>query len=158
MNRPQSSQRVVVGIDGSDAAINAAKWAVSEAISRDVPLRLVHAIPEREPDGAASDDSLDIEYGETALRAACTEVNAMGKQVKVETELVHGSPGSALVDESAYAAMVCLGSVGIGQLSRRVIGSTATTVAEEVALSGGDHSPQPRRRRSSRRVGCRRRR
>ena len=131
MNRPQLSQRVVVGIDGSDAAINAAKWAVSEAISRDIPLRLVHAIPQREPAGAASDDSLDIEYGETALRAACTAVNAMGKQVKVETDLVHGSPGSALINESAYAAMVCIGSVGIGQLARRVIGSTATTVAEK---------------------------
>jgi nucleotide-binding universal stress UspA family protein len=68
MNDPQSPQRIVVGIDGSDAAINAAKWAVAEAISRDVPLRLVHAIPERQPDGPAGDESLDIEYGETALR------------------------------------------------------------------------------------------
>ena len=45
MNHPQLPPRIVVGIDGSDAAINAAKWAVAEAISRDVPLRLVHAIP-----------------------------------------------------------------------------------------------------------------
>ncbi|MGA8254579.1 MAG: universal stress protein [Mycobacterium sp.] len=37
MNHPQSPQRVVVGIDGSDAAINAAKWAVAEATSRDIP-------------------------------------------------------------------------------------------------------------------------
>ncbi|MEZ0351546.1 universal stress protein [Mycobacterium sp. pR1184] len=130
MNRPQSSQRVVVGIDGSDAAINAARWAVSEAVSRDVPLRLVHAIPQRESDGTARDDSLDIEYGETALRAACAAVNAMGKQVKVETDLVRGSTGSALIDESAHAAMVCLGSIGIGRVARKVLGSTAATVAE----------------------------
>lgn len=26
MNHPQSPERIVVGIDGSDAAINAAKW------------------------------------------------------------------------------------------------------------------------------------
>ena len=46
MNHPQSSERIVVGIDGSDAAINAAKWAVTEAVSRNIPLRLIHAVPE----------------------------------------------------------------------------------------------------------------
>ena len=38
--RPQSS--VVVGIDGSQAALDAATWAVAEAVSLGVPLRLVH--------------------------------------------------------------------------------------------------------------------
>jgi nucleotide-binding universal stress UspA family protein len=32
---------VVVGVDGSDAARGAAKWAAREAIHHDVPLRLV---------------------------------------------------------------------------------------------------------------------
>lgn len=40
----KSSAPVVVGVDGSDAAINAAKWAIDEAMSRDVPLRIVHVI------------------------------------------------------------------------------------------------------------------
>jgi nucleotide-binding universal stress UspA family protein len=31
------SKSVVVGIDGSQAAVNAAKWAVDEAISRQIP-------------------------------------------------------------------------------------------------------------------------
>jgi len=127
MNHPQLPPRIVVGIDGSDAAINAAKWAVAEAISRDVPLRLVHAI--RQPDGPADDESLDIEYGETALRTAAAALHAMGEQVKVETDLVHGSPASALISESRHAAMICIGSIGIGQVVRRVIGSTADAVA-----------------------------
>jgi nucleotide-binding universal stress UspA family protein len=38
----KSSAPVVVGVDGSDAAITAAKWAIDEAVSRDVPLRIVH--------------------------------------------------------------------------------------------------------------------
>ena len=130
MNHPRSPEWIVVGIDGSDAAINAAKWAVTEAISRDIPLRLVHAIPERQPDAPAGDDSLDIEYGETALRVACAALHAMGEQVKLETELVHGSPKSVLVDESRHAAMICIGSVGIGQVARRVLGSTADSVAQ----------------------------
>jgi nucleotide-binding universal stress UspA family protein len=130
MNHPQSPHRIVVGIDGSDTAINAAKWAVAEATSRDIPLRLIHAIPELRADAPPGDDSLDSEYGETALRAASAALHATGEQVKVETDLVHGSPASALIDESHHAAMICIGSVGIGQVVRKVIGSTADAVAQ----------------------------
>ncbi len=38
------SKSVVVGIDGSQAAVNAAKWAVDGAISRRIPLRLIHVV------------------------------------------------------------------------------------------------------------------
>ena len=44
-NTPQPS--VVVRIDGSQTAIQAAEWAVDEAVSREVPLRLVEVIPEQ---------------------------------------------------------------------------------------------------------------
>jgi nucleotide-binding universal stress UspA family protein len=130
VNHPQSPKWIVVGIDGSHAAINAAKWAASEAISRDVPLRLIHAIPQQRPDAPVGDESLDIEYGETALRAACAALHALGEQVKIETDLVHGSPKSVLIAESRQAGMICLGSVGIGQVARRVLGSTADSVAQ----------------------------
>jgi nucleotide-binding universal stress UspA family protein len=130
MSHPQSSERIVVGIDGSDAAINAAKWAVSEAISRDIPLRLIHAIAERRPAENAGDESLDIEFGETALQFACTELNAMGEPVKIEADLVQGPPDSALIKESVHAAMICIGSVGLTPLALRVLGSTAESVAK----------------------------
>jgi nucleotide-binding universal stress UspA family protein len=131
VNHPQSPQRIVVGIDGSDAAINAAKWAVAEATSCDIPLRLIHATPKLPVDAPPDADSLDIEYGETALRAASAALHALGEQVKVETDLVHGSPASALISESRSAAMICIGSVGIGQIARKVIGSTADAVARK---------------------------
>ncbi len=126
----QARERVVVGIDGSDAAVNAAKWAVAEAASRNIPLRLIHAIPERQPGEPAGDESLDIEYGETVLRAASAALHAMGAKVKIEADIVHGSPTSALIDESRHATMVCIGSVGIGQVARRVLGSAAESVAQ----------------------------
>lgn len=131
MNHPRSQKCIVVGIDGSDAAINAAKWAVAEASGRDLPLRLIHAIPVLRPDAPTGDDSLDIEYGETALRAATAALHAMGEPVKVETDIVHGSPGSVLIDESRNAAMVCVGSVGTGWVARKLLGSTADAVARK---------------------------
>ncbi len=130
MNHPQSPERIVVGIDGSDAAINAAKWAVAEATSRDIPLRLVHVIPERQRDEPAGEESLDVEYGQTALRAACAALHAVSEQVKIEADLVHGSPKSVFIGESRHAAMICVGSVGIGQVARAIIGSTADSIAQ----------------------------
>ncbi len=129
MDHAESPTWIVVGIDGSDAAINAARWAVAEAAGRDIPLRLVYAIAPPHADAPPGDVDLDIEYGETALRAACAAVHAVGQRVKIETDLVVGLPSSVLIDQSRGAAMVCVGSVGIGRLARRVLGSTAEDVA-----------------------------
>ena len=48
---PASSPAVVVGINGSPTAVDAALWAVDEAVSRDIPLRLVYAIDPDNPSG-----------------------------------------------------------------------------------------------------------
>ncbi|HKI43605.1 MAG: universal stress protein [Mycobacterium sp.] len=131
MNHPQPTQRIVVGIDGSDAAINAAKWAVGEAVSRNIPVRLVHAVSERSADeGGTGGAGMEIEYAETSLRAADAALQAVGEPVKVECNIVPGSPESALIKESEGAAMVCIGSVGIGRMARKVLGSTAGAVAQ----------------------------
>lgn len=127
MGNRHAAQRIVVGIDGSDAAINAAKWAATEAASRNIPLRLIHAIPRR----GADDDSLDIEYAQASLRAADAAVRATGEAVDVEADIVRGSSEAALIDESQDAAMVCIGSVGMGRVARKVLGSTADTVAHK---------------------------
>lgn len=134
MDRTDTKQpAVVVGIDGSQAAIRAAEWAVEEAVGREIPLRLVHTIPaqvEPAPFSAVGNVNMEVEYAETALRAACTAVAATGKPVKVETEVVRGDPAAILIAESADAAMICVGSTGIGRLARALLGSTAAEVAD----------------------------
>jgi nucleotide-binding universal stress UspA family protein len=45
VNPRSASNSVVVGIDGSRASINGRQTGVAEAVQRDVPLRLVHAVP-----------------------------------------------------------------------------------------------------------------
>jgi nucleotide-binding universal stress UspA family protein len=144
MNQPQSAAKsIVVGIDGSDAAINAAKWAVPEATSRDVPLRLLYVTRSECSASPTAGLDPDMEYAETALRTASAAVHAMGKSLKVETAVVHGSTENALTDESRGAAMICVGSVGIGRLARMVLGSTAAALAHKahcpVAIVRPDH-------------------
>ncbi|OBF53296.1 universal stress protein [Mycobacterium sp. 852002-50816_SCH5313054-b] len=130
MNHPQAPARVVVGIDGSQAAINAAKWAITEAISRDVPLRLIHAVPDG-PADETGDEGMEVGYAQACLRDADAALQATGKPVTVECDIVRGSPEGILVDESRRAAMICVGSVGISRIARKLLGSTADAIARK---------------------------
>lgn len=119
---------VVVGIDGSDTAIHAAQWAVDEAVSRSVPLRLVSVIKATHP--SKEDYYADVHHAETALRAASAAIEATGKPVKVETTTQSGPAGAVLIGESRDADLICVGSVGIGRYARALLGSTASELAE----------------------------
>ncbi|KAA1249860.1 universal stress protein, partial [Mycobacterium simiae] len=75
---------VIVGIDGSQAAIAAALWGVDEAIGSAVPLRLIAVIKTTHP--SPEDYEHDLAHAETSLRAAQAAIEATGKLVKVETD------------------------------------------------------------------------
>jgi nucleotide-binding universal stress UspA family protein len=131
MTNEDSPGPVVVGIDGSDTAIGAATWAAKEAVHQDVPLRLVHVIQASgEPIASSSGYPAEQEYGESSLRAACLAVEAIGPPVKIETAVLLGDVDSVLLAESRNATLICVGSLGIGRVASRVLGSTAATIAE----------------------------
>lgn len=125
MRTPQLRSSVVVGIDGSQAAIEAAQWAVDEAADRDIPLRLVYVIDER-----SSDTSIKLQYAESALRAATRAVEARATPVGIETSISYGAVDEALAEESKAAVMICVGSVGIGRVAWTLLGSTAANLVE----------------------------
>jgi nucleotide-binding universal stress UspA family protein len=123
---------IVVGVDGSQAGVNAALWAIDEAIDRDVPLRIVHVLgAEEDPAAPADAFSLEIQYAESSLRAATAVVKDTEKPVKIETDILWGPVATGLINESQSASMVCVGSVGIGVVARELFGSTAATLAEK---------------------------
>lgn len=126
-----NARPVVVGVDGSAAAISAAQWAVDEAVERDVPLRLVYATGAPYPSSApyAAND-IAVEYGEAALRAASASIAETGKTVKLEAEILWGTPDEILIAESKHASMLCVASVGIGWVAKKVLGSTAAAVSQ----------------------------
>ena len=144
MQNPMSTPPVVVAIDGSEAAIGAAEWAAKEALHRDASLRLVHVIHTTdETTGPAGEPSIENEYADNCLRAACSALRGNGIDVEVDTAVLHGSVDSALISESKDAALICLGSTGIGRLAAAVLGSTAASVAERaycpVAIIRSNH-------------------
>jgi len=135
MNQLQSKS-VVVGIDGSQAAVNAAKWAVDEAISRQIPVRLVHVVGRTEaPSASQGISDWELECGETALAQADVAVQDVGRPVEVETVLLSGDPEHVLINESQDAALVCVGTDRRGWAAGKLLGTT------EAALATRAHCP-----------------
>jgi nucleotide-binding universal stress UspA family protein len=119
---------IVVGIDGSKAAIRAAHWAVDEAVKRDVPLRLLYAMGQ-------ADMARERAAAESALRRAQSAIEATGRPVKIESEIAHQVPVNSLIRASASAAMLCVGDVGLHHFRAGRMGSTTA------ALAASTHCP-----------------
>ena len=123
-------QSIVVGIDGSRAAIGAALWAVDEAVSRDIPLRLLYAVDHADAEHLEPREAArKLAAADIAVRYAFTAVESTHKPVKIEVEITQGSPVSSLVRASRTAAMVCVGAVGCRHFQPGRVGSTAAAVA-----------------------------
>ncbi|WP_418001606.1 universal stress protein [Mycobacterium sp. PDNC021] len=154
---PRAARPVVVGIDGSDAAISAALWAVDEALVRGVPLRLVAALLPAHLERSRTAACPTVAPTDMALQAAADAVAAIGKPVQLETVQRHTAPNTLLIDESRAAALLCVGSVGIDRIAAKVLGSTAEAVAHRarcpVAIVRSRGGPDTNTDRSSRRTG-----
>lgn len=122
---------VVVGVDGSANARHAAVWAIDEAISRNVPLCLVHVTRIAVTTKSFSDQRrIDDEFARMSLREGIAAIKATGKPVKIDAVVLRGLAAEALVAESRHSSLICVGSLGIGNFSRALFGSTAAEVAE----------------------------
>ncbi|BBX18491.1 universal stress protein [Mycolicibacterium duvalii] len=119
---------VVAGVDGSAAARRAALWAADEAEARGTSVLLIYAI--KPAHLSATEYTAQIRHARDTLREMRIALQANGKAVDVETEIVDGPAAEALVAASERAAMVCVGSAGIDRYARSIVGSTAAEVAE----------------------------
>jgi nucleotide-binding universal stress UspA family protein len=146
MHESGTPQSIVVGIDGSRAAISAALWAVDEAVSRDIPLRLLYAVDHADAERLEPEEAArKLAAAEIAVRYAFTAVESTEKPVKIEVEITQGNPVSSLVRASRSAAMVCVGAIGCRHFDPGRVGSTAAAVAVNahcpVAIIRGNGSP-----------------
>ena len=125
------SKSVVVGINGSQAAVNAAKWAIDEALSRQMPLRLAYVITGSGKDAGAASE-WDLERAEMVLSqaesAVLSEARAQEKPVEIETAILSGDPAQALINTSHDAALVCVGTSRRGWAADGLLGPTAAAL------------------------------
>ena len=132
---PFTPLSIVVGIDGSRAAVRAAVWALDEAIGRGLELRLV----------AAAETDHDADAARSALRAAVTALQSAGRAglPAIRTEVVAAGPITALLEAGRGAAMICLGAVGRRHFDHDRLGSTVSALVASArcpvaVVPGGD--------------------
>jgi nucleotide-binding universal stress UspA family protein len=129
-----AGRRVVVGIDGSDSAVRAVRWAAKEARRRSAGLRLVHAVEvltgfaPHVVDWHAVQTAMQ-DRGREWLDEARDAARQVAPEVHVDTSLAEVYSVVALVRESQDAALVVLGSRGLGGFTGLVLGSTAVELA-----------------------------
>lgn len=134
----RASGRIVVGMSASPAAAEVVlRWAVDEARRRRASLSVVHAYPPLGPGGPFSAQSIDpsivARAAERAVRAAVSEIDTEG--VEVTPMIVCNSAAGAVIEASAGADLVIVGSRGLGATRRLLLGSVATQVVH--------HAPVP---------------
>ncbi|MFC7401447.1 universal stress protein [Citricoccus sp. GCM10030269] len=141
---------IVVGVDGSDQSVSAAKWAAREAELRGLPLTLITAYTM--PVFAAS--ALEAGYGvpdDTTIRDGAMQVlqGVVGQLGPLQVPLVHrvemGDAAGVLVDYSADANLLVAGSRGRGGFLGRLLGSVAAALPAHakcpvVIVPKGEHA------------------
>lgn len=122
---------LVVGIDGSDAALAALDWAAAEAAANGWPLRLVYAYDEHAllPMTPPTVDGGKV--GEALFVDAMKRLDAAGYGgLDVTTAAVRGAANWVLLLEQAEDARgLVVGREGMGHVAELILGSTALSCA-----------------------------
>ncbi|BBZ33029.1 universal stress protein [Mycolicibacterium confluentis] len=127
---------IVVGIDGSEGGLAAARWAAALATRMDAPLRLLHARPDT---GHALTDAAAAlraavgnyheEQVERSLAEAAEAAQAESPGLSITTAALECPAAEGLIDASWYARFVVLGTKPVTPLAALLLGSTTLAVA-----------------------------
>jgi nucleotide-binding universal stress UspA family protein len=137
---------IVVGVNGAEASLAAVRWAVQEACWYQARVHLVFAAlryPRASYAGAPEEPPwVDGDADGTALLAAAQREAARALAAdRVSSELAAGSPAKVLIDWSARAELLVLGSAypaggaasrtspAMGSVARACLNSAACPVA-----------------------------
>jgi nucleotide-binding universal stress UspA family protein len=133
---------IVVGVDHSEGAKEALRFALEEARLRQATLRVVHAWQYASIGGTGFEGTYpalggDIkelrDAAERDLDATLQEAIPKTGAVEIERRVVENRPAAALVDESRGADLVVVGSRGHGGFAGLLLGSVSQQVAHHAA-------------------------
>ena len=152
----------VVGLDGSDCAANALEWAAANADGRATDVELVTAWQTPVVGAYPMSASMSVGIDDTELRDAAAHdvaqvTDDLGGRldVPVTASVGHGGPAQVLLEASASAGLLVIGSRGRGGFARLLLGSTSTQCATHASVPTivvpGDAEPK---RAETILVGC----
>lgn len=125
------SERILVGVDGSETSIDALRYAARLAEALDVPLEAVTtwvfpAVAEDAPVDTWSpeDDAQEI------LDASIAQAFGGTPPARLARTVLPGPAARTLIQESERCGMLVLGSRGHGGFARMLLGSVSAACAE----------------------------
>jgi nucleotide-binding universal stress UspA family protein len=163
---PHRPERVVVGVDGSSASNHAVRWAGAQADRHAVPLVVVHAwdypyvretlvptVAAADPDHMPGRALAQVQASDVLQVDAALVLEASARLAgdvcvaPVRTELIEGSPATALLSIVGDGDLLVIGSRGRGAVAAGVFGSTANAVIDDarvpVVVVKADHQTSP---------------
>lgn len=123
--------RIVVGIDGSRTSRAALEYACQRAEATGEAVVAIHGWRVWAPSTdvwAAAPRSVDTDERERLLAESIAGVLEDHPDVRLEQEVVAVAPAQCLVDASASASLVVVGSRGLGYFSGLLLGSVSQAV------------------------------
>lgn len=125
--------RIVVGMDGSEPAKQAALWAAREAMARGRGLTLVHSVlPPSAGSAFGPTFPIGLDVMDDVQAAVREELDDYAKTLPttdVLTQVEIGSPSGVLLAASETAELIVLGSRGHGGFRGLLLGSVSVQVA-----------------------------
>ena len=122
------TDRIVVGVDGSSGSRKALQFAFDHASRKAAPITAIHAW--RNVGRGTGGEGLveEIRAAERILSEALAGFSDQFPDVKVTTEAIPVAPQRVLADASQSAALVVVGSRGLGAFAGLLLGSVSQSV------------------------------
>ncbi|KSU58610.1 MULTISPECIES: universal stress protein [Gordonia] len=126
---------ILVGVDGSDAATGAVRWAARAAAAEGLDLKVVGAYDASTSDYAPGliipQDVVDAirQDASDAVHAAADAAKEAAPGVTVATSIVDGDAARVLLELGKDAAMIVVGTRRLGSVKGLFLGSVSTSVA-----------------------------
>lgn len=144
---------VVVGVDGSPSATHAVTWAAEQAAAEDRPLVLVHAGPTPAPAGTGWMEAAGVDHHRLAallkddaralLERAAAPVRAAHPGLEVQHLVRLGDAREMLLEASAEARLLVVGTRGLGPVRHLLLGSVSSALVKHATCPVVVVRPEP---------------